>query len=135
MRKLLFRILGTALSFYLTSYLVAGFELSQSWQTYLLASFIFVIFNWIASPIIKLLLLPINLLTLGLFRWIANVIVLYIFDLLYAGLTISAYTFSGFSSSLISLPPMHLSLFWVLVLSSFLISLSFSVFSSLFSSE
>lgn len=135
MRKIILRTLGTALSFYVTSYLVAGFQLSQSWQTYLLASFIFVIFNWIASPIIKLLLLPINLLTLGLFRWIANVIVLYIFDLFYNGLTISAYSYPGYTSSLISIPSLHLSLFWVLVISSFLISLSFSIFSSLLSSE
>lgn len=135
MRKLFLRTIGTALSFYLTSHLVAGFQLSQSWQTYLLASFIFVIFNWIATPLIKLLLLPINLLTLGLFRWLSNVLVLYLFDLFYTGLTISSYIFSGYSSSVINIPSVHLSLFWVLVISSFLISLFFSIFSALFISE
>ena len=135
MRKLILRILGTSLAFYLTSHLVSGFQLSQSWKSYFLASIIFILFNLVASPIIKILLLPINLLTLGLFRWITNVLVLYIFDLFYTGLTVSAYDFPGYTSSLLSLPSLHLSLFWVLVISSFLIALTFSVFNSLFSSE
>ena len=135
MRKLIVRILGSALSFYVTSYVVGGFQIESSWRAYLLASVIFLLFNAIASPVIKLLLLPINLLTLGLFRWVVNVIVLYIFDLLYDGINITAYNFPGWSSSIISLPPFYVSLFFVILASSFLISLTSSLWSSLLSAE
>ena len=135
MRSLIIRILGTALSFFVTSYLIAGFQLEPTWQAYLLASLVFVILNAVVGPLIKLLLLPINLLTLGLFRWLSSVIVLYLFDLLYDGISISAYRFAGFTSGLLSLPPLDLSLFWTLVISSFTISLTYSLFSSLLSSE
>lgn len=135
MRSLIIRVLGTALSFFVTSYLIAGFQIEPSWQAYLIASLVFVILNAVVGPLVKLLLLPINLLTLGLFRWLSSVIVLYLFDLLYTGISISAYRFSGFTSGLLSLPPLDLSLFWALVLSSFTISLTYSLFSSLLSSE
>ncbi len=131
MRKLLVRILGTALSFYITNALVAGFHIKPDLTTYLVASLVFILINAILKPIIKLILLPINLITLGLFYWLINVIVLYIFDLVYDGVTITAYNFAGFHSSLLNLPPMHLSLFWVLVVSSFLISFFYSLYETI----
>lgn len=135
MRKLLIRVFGTALSFYITAKLVGGFLLEPSWLTYLMASLVFVLVNWVVSPIVKLLLLPINLLTLGLFRWVASIIVLYVFDLLYGGVTIQAYQFPGFQSGILAIPPGNVSLFWTLVLSSLTISLSYSLVSTLLLGE
>ncbi len=132
MRKLIIRILGTALSFYITNALVAGFHIQPNLTTYFIASLVFILINIILKPIIKLILLPINLITLGLFYWLVNVIVLYIFDLIYDGVTITAYNFTGFQSSLINLPPMHISLFWTLVISSFLISFFYSLYETIF---
>ena len=132
MRKLILKILATAASFYVAQYFLAGVHIDPTWSSYLIASVVFVIFNFILSPIIKLLLLPINLLTLGLFRWVTNVLVLYLFDLLYDGIKITSFTYPGYSSSLISLPAGHLSLFWVLVLTSLIMSMTYSLISSLF---
>lgn len=132
MRTLIAKILGTALSFYLTAELVKGFVIERSWQAFLLASFVFILVNAVVKPIVKLLFLPINLLTLGLFHWLVNVIVLYLFDLLYSGLSISAYQFTGYSSNLLNLAPAQLSLFWVLVISSIAISLFYSIYEMLF---
>jgi uncharacterized membrane protein YvlD (DUF360 family) len=135
MRNFFVRILATAAGLFTTNYFVAGFAIDHTWQAYLLTAVIFIVFNAIASPIIKLLLLPINLLTLGLLRWLTNVIVLYLFDLLYDGLSITGFDFEGYSGSLIALPPMHLSLFWTLVVSSFILSLTYSLVSTLFRSD
>lgn len=134
MRKIIVKILATAASFYVAQYFLSGIHLQNNWQAYLVASLVFVVFNFILSPIIKILLLPINLLTLGLFRWVTNVLVLYLFDLLYDGISITSFDFTGYNSSLISLPAGHLALFWVLVLSSFLMSLTYSIITGLFQS-
>src|SRR6185369_18028749 len=104
MRNLVVKIIANMASFYIAAYFVAGFHIDHTWQAYLLTAIVFMFFNLLISPVIKLLLLPINLITLGLFRWLTQVLVLYIFDLLYTGITISGYRFSGFTSPLISLP-------------------------------
>lgn len=136
MRKLIINILATAASFYVAQYfLPGGVHLQNTWSAYLVASLVFVIFNFVLAPIIKLLLLPINLLTLGLFRWLTNVLVLYLFDLLYDGISIVSFNYPGYASSLISLPATHLALFWVLVISSLLMSLTYSLISGLFRLE
>lgn len=135
MRKIIVKILATSASFYIAQYFLAGVHLEPTWSAYLVASLVFVIFNFVLSPIIKLLLLPINLLTLGLFRWMTNVLVLYLFDLVYDGIGISGFTYPGYTSSLISLPAGHLGIFWVLVLASLLMSLTYSFISALFQTE
>lgn len=135
MRKLIVKILATAAGFYVAQYFLAGFQIEQTWSAYLVASLVFVLFNFLLTPIIKLLLLPINLLTLGLFRWLTNVLVLYLFDLLYDGIRIVGFTYPGLSSALISLPAGPLALFWVLVISSLLMSFTYSMISTLFKAE
>lgn len=135
MRKIIVKILATAGSFYVTQYFLDGVHLDNTISTYLLASFVFVIFNFVLSPIIKLLLLPINLLTLGLLRWVTNVLVLYLFDLVYDGINISSFSYPGLQTSWLTLPPGYLGLFWVLVLTSLIMSLTYSLLSMLFAPE
>lgn len=135
MRKLIVAILATAASLFATSYLIKGFVVNPTASSYLVAAIVLLIMNGLLLPLIKLLMLPINLLTLGLFRWLANVFVIYLFDLLYGGVQISAYDFTGFSTSLIAFPPGHISLFWTLVLSSLTFSLSYNLISGLLRSD
>lgn len=135
MRSFIVKVLANMASFYLASYFVAGFHIDQTWQAYLMTAIVFMLFNLLVAPIVKLLLLPINLLTLGLFRWLTQVLVLYIFDILYTGITITAYHFPGFRSALIALPAANLNLFWVLVVASLVMSLTYGLVTSLFQAE
>lgn len=127
MRSLIVKIVATMVSFYITSSLVVGFKIEPTWQSYLIAALIFLLFNLLVTPLIKLLLLPINLLTLGLFRWITQVLVIYLFDILYTGITISSYYFAGFSSSIVALPAGNISAFWVYCLSALIMSVSYNI--------
>lgn len=135
MRKFIVKILATAASFYVAGYALSGVQLESTWSAYLVASLVFVIFNFLLTPVIKILLLPINLLTLGLFRWLTNVLVLYLFDLLYDGIRIVGFTYPGYSSAFISLPSTDLGLFWVLVIASLLMSLTYSIIGTLFQAD
>lgn len=127
MRTLLVKILGTMASFYTAQYLVAGFHIDSTWQAYLTAAIIFLLFNLLVAPLIKLLLLPINLLTLGLFRWLTQIIVLYLFDLFYTGITISSYQFVGFRNNLLALPAGNLNFFWALCLVALVMSVTYNL--------
>ena len=135
MRQFILKILSTAGGFFVAQYVLSGVRIENTFSAYLTLSLVFVIFNFLLSPIIKLLLLPINLLTLGLFRWVTNVLVLYIFDLLFDGINLTAFTYPGFSSAWFSLPSGYLNLFWVFVLTSLIMSLTYSVITSLFNAE
>ena len=59
----------------LTSKVIKGFEI-QSFGSAMLASFVIGFLNMVLRPILLLLTLPLNILTLGLFTFIVNAIVL-----------------------------------------------------------
>lgn len=135
MRSLLIKILATMASFYATALLIGGFRIEQTWQSYLISALFFLLFNLLITPLIKLLLLPINLLTLGLFRWLGSVLALYVFDLLYTGISIGSYVFAGYTSSLLSLSPATIASFWVYCLSALVMSVTYNLVSLLLSGD
>lgn len=65
----------SALAIFITSKLVKGFEVS-SFGTAMLASVIIGFLNMVIRPLLLLLTLPVNVLTLGLFTFVVNAIVL-----------------------------------------------------------
>lgn len=77
--------------------------------------------NFLLVPLLKILFLPLNLLTLGLFAWITNVIALYALTTLVSDFQLIPYTFPGFYYSGFTLPPYELSSFLVAVVASFVI--------------
>ena len=68
-----------AVALYLTTLIVPGFLIAPGLNHILLATLVLVFLNVFIKPIIRLLLLPVNLITLGAFRWLIGVIVLYLF--------------------------------------------------------
>lgn len=79
--------------------------------------------NMILVPILKILLLPLNLLTLGVFAWITNVLALYALTTAVSDFQLVPFNFAGFSASFVVIPPYELSTFLVAVAASFLIGI------------
>jgi len=102
---------------------IAGFRISGGYQGILFTAAVLTGIHFAIKPLIKLLLLPINLITLGAFRWVANVFSLYLVTLLIPYLEIFSFTFPGFSYQGFIIPEMYLAKIWVFIISSFLISL------------
>ncbi len=98
-------------------------NLADSYTTLAKAAVALSFFDILIKPIIKLLLLPINILTLGIFRWIINVFALYLTTILVPNFQIEPFSFSGFQGHNFVLPSFELSLFWTYVLVSFLLDL------------
>ena len=78
------RILGNSLALYVAYYFVPGFIISGGWKEYLLAGALLGLLNLVVKPILKLISMPIIILTLGLFTLVINGLLLwtvdYIFD-------------------------------------------------------
>lgn len=74
----LFRLLLSALSLYLLTRLYSGvyFEPGSTWVSVVVAAFVMGLVNALVRPLLVLLTLPINMLTLGLFTLVINALVL-----------------------------------------------------------
>lgn len=66
-----------ALAFYITSYIIPGMVIG-GWQTLLVIAVVWGILTIFIKPILLILTLPINIMTLGLFTFVINAILLLI---------------------------------------------------------
>lgn len=92
-------------------------------KTLLICGLAFTLINLVLVPLLKVLLLPLNLLTLGLFAWITNVLALYVLTTVVPQFKILPYRFPGFEYSGFVVPSVDLTTFWVAVIASLLIGL------------
>ncbi len=124
-------LLNTAVIFF-AALILPGLSYSNNFQVLTLAAVVLGLVNLIVRPIVKLITLPINLLTLGIFSWLTNVLLLYLVTRLIPGFEVSAFYFPGSTYQGFIVPAMEISLFSSYILSSFLISLLTSVLGWLF---
>lgn len=121
MRRLLRYFLINLGSLYLATRLIPGLTYSGGFKSLAIGGIVFMFINLLLVPLLKILLLPLNLLTLGLFAWITNVIALYALTTLVSDFVLVPYVFPGISAGGFSIPPYELSTFLVAVIASFLI--------------
>lgn len=126
MKKYLRLYLYNLASLWLVTHIIPGVKIGGGVKALASASFALSLADLIVKPLINLLLLPINLLTLGAFRWVANVAALYLVTMITPQLEISGFKFLGFSYDGLIITPFYISKFWALVLASFIISFTTS---------
>ena len=83
--KILLSIVANAVALYAAAYVVPGITFAGSWVELLVAGAIFGLLNLIVRPIALLLSLPALVLTLGLFYFVLNGLLLWGFSLLMPG--------------------------------------------------
>jgi putative membrane protein len=98
--KLVLTLLGNALALLATAYFVPGIRFTGSWGQLLLAGAIFGLLNLIVRPIAMLLSLPALVLTLGLFYFVLNGLLLWGFSKLMPGYDVSGL-WAGILGSLV----------------------------------
>ncbi len=124
MKTILRAIFLNLVTLYMVAMFYSGLAVVDKPITYLQASVVWTLLNKVVKPIIKLLLLPINLITLGLFSWVVNVITLFLLTYFIKGVSILAYTFPGYSSQGFVIPQMSFNLIISYVITSLILSLT-----------
>lgn len=104
MKRILRHFVIDSVSIFLVSSIASGMVFQKGIETLLLTGLGLTIASLIAKPVINILLLPVNLITFGLFRWVAAVVVLYIVTLVVPGFKIVGFHFAGYSSVWFDLP-------------------------------
>lgn len=135
MKKFLKNSLLNSFSLYFVSAINPGLIIPQNIYSLIWAGIIFTLINFFVKPIIKLFLLPINLLSLGLFSWIANVLILLILTQINPAVKIVSFTTQAYSQSGFLIPALSVNLFFSYILTSFLLSLVFNLFANILAVE
>lgn len=81
-----------------------------SMEVLVAAATMFYILNTIGKPILKVLWLPINIVTLGLFSWVINAIVVFVVIFLIPGFVVTPFTSSAIRIGKLLIPEIHLQL-------------------------
>ncbi|OGG01795.1 hypothetical protein A2Z33_00770 [Candidatus Gottesmanbacteria bacterium RBG_16_52_11] len=115
--------LFTVFAIWLSSQLLPALVIIGNWQTILIAGFVLAILMIFVAPLLKILFIPINIITFGLLSWMVNVIILYFLTILMPEVVIRPWTFPGISYAGFAVPPVYLSYPVALITASFVITL------------
>jgi len=119
MKKILKDVILTTFSLFVVSVFLKGLKIGGGLDTYLIAGLLLKLGDYILRPLLSLITLPFNLLTLGLFSAVINAVILYIISFIYPKIQITDFKFEGLSIiDGLSIP----SFYSPLILSYFLIS-------------
>jgi len=122
MKPLLRSISINLLVLYLTDLAYPGFSIKHDLKVLLTAAVIWLLLNKIVKPIIKLLLLPINLITLNLFAWAVSLLTLFLLQVIVGDIEIASYQFPGLNYNGFIIPPFFINLFFSYLITSSLLN-------------
>ncbi len=89
------RIVIELIAIAVAAYLLPGVEIVD-WSTLFIVSVVLIVFNIVLKPILKVITLPINIITLGLFGFIINALLV-----LLAANIVQGFTVDSFGSALL----------------------------------
>ena len=108
---------------WLASQLLPTIRVVATWQALLSAGLVLSMLMLIVKPILKILFLPINIITFGFLSWMVNVIVIYLLTVVASEVAIVPWTFPGGSWLGFIMPEVKLTYTMALIASSLLITL------------
>ncbi|KKR99160.1 MAG: putative membrane protein [Microgenomates group bacterium GW2011_GWC1_41_20] len=126
-RRAIKYFLISSVTLYLISLVISGLVFENGINTIVLTGIALTVASLIIKPVINILLLPLNLITFGLFRWVGYAVALYIVTLVVPGFKIVNFAFNGMTSYWISIPAITFSGIIAIVAFSFIISIISSI--------
>lgn len=89
MRNFILSIIINWISLLVLDHFLIGWIRVLDWKTALFAGFVLALLNALVRPILMVLSMPFNLITLGLFTFVVNAIILYFAQYLVKGFTLN----------------------------------------------
>lgn len=122
MKSFLRHIFVNFVTIYLLGSTFPGLLVNLNPKTLITASIIWFFLNKIVKPVIKLLLLPINLITLNLFSWLVGLITLFLLQVFADGITVTSFQFVGVNLYGFIVPAFFVNLFFAYLITSVLLN-------------
>ena len=103
------------------SYILPGLVVTGGVATFLKGALGLMVLNMMVIPLLKIMFLPLNVLTLGIFTWVINVVALYILTTVIPQIKLVPFVFTGYNLNGFTIPAHELTVLQVAIVSSFLI--------------
>ncbi len=123
MKSLLRNTLINSLSLFILAQIVPGLTIHGGFLTFVAGGLALSLLFLIVKPILNLVSLPFNLVTLGLFSFLINAIIFYLLTVFVTSITITSFTFPGFSFSGFMAPKIFFNTFFAFIIVALLQSL------------
>lgn len=121
MKSLLRQLLVNMAALWVSAQILPGLVLGGGLKTLLIGGFVFMVINLIVVPLLKVMFLPLNILTFGFFTWVINVLALYFLTNIVSEIKLVPYLFEGFDFGLVVVPPIDLNTLQVAIAASFIV--------------
>lgn len=127
LRMFVFFIVGL----WFVTQLLPGVVIVGNWQTLVGAGVVLTLLTLFIQPILKILFIPINFMTLGLASWLVDVVLFWLLTFFMPQVQIHPWKFSGMDIGGIILPAMSINYAWTLILATLFLSLFTSLLQSI----
>jgi putative membrane protein len=101
-RWLLIRWISNAVALFVAAWLLSGVDYGDQWWTLLIAAAVFTVVNFAVKPILAVLSIPFIVVTLGLFYFLINVLMLYLTDWLVPHFEIDTFWWGALAAIIVS---------------------------------
>jgi len=123
MKRIFRQFVVETVSLYLISQLAKGLVFEFGNETLLLTGLALTVATILVKPIINLLILPINLITFGFFKWVSSSVTLYIVTLVVFGFKINNFFLPSYDLNYFVTPEVSFSGVAAYIAHSFLLSI------------
>jgi putative membrane protein len=121
-KSILRKIIFYSVALFLVAQLFEGVQVKGGLITYVLGGIVLSALFFIVKPILSIITLPLNIITLGLFSFVTNAIILYLLTIFVANISINAFTFHGLSFLGFVIPGFSVNGFFAFIIVSVLVS-------------
>ncbi len=118
--------LFNSFAIFFLSQVLPGVKVSGGLFTFLLGGLALTLLLVLLKPVLNLLALPFNILTLGFFSFLSNIIIFYLLTVLVTGISISSFMFPGISYFGFVIPQIYFNTLFAFLIVSFLQSICVS---------
>jgi putative membrane protein len=101
-RWLLIRWVSNAVALFVAAWLLEGVDYGDQWWTLLIAAAVFTMVNFAVKPILTVLSIPFIVVTLGLFYFLLNVLMLYLTHWLVPDFEIDTFWWGALAAIIVS---------------------------------
>jgi putative membrane protein len=101
-RSLIVRWASNAVALFVAAWLLSGVDYGDQWWTLLIAAAVFTVVNWSVKPVLAVLSIPFIVVTLGLFYFLINVLMLYVTDWLVPDFEIDTFWWGALAAIVVS---------------------------------
>jgi len=120
MKNFFRNVLYNSFAIFFISQLLPGVKVYGGLPTYVLGGFALTLLLVLLKPILNILALPLNLITMGMFSFVVNVIIFYLLTVLVVGISVTSFTFPGYEYLGFIIPKIYVNTLFAFILVAFL---------------